>query len=139
MTEHKRTCVIGGGPAGIVSIKYVKEFSEVVCYEARSVCGGLWDISEDSGEEFNKDMGFPMQSIYEGLTGIVPVHHMHYKDLKPKENEGRSYFTREEFLQYLKDYMEKFDVEKHIKYGHYVSSVKKREGKWEVCANGVTE
>ena len=59
MTENKRTCIIGAGPTGIVSIKYCKQFSDVVCYEARSVSGGLWDISEESGEEFNKAMGVP--------------------------------------------------------------------------------
>ena len=64
---------------------------------------------------------------------------MHFKDLVPKIKEGTAFLTRLEFLQYLKDYMEKYELEKHIQYGSYVQAVTKRDEKWEVTVDGQIE
>ena len=44
---RKRVCIIGGGPAGIMTVSAIKDVAEVVVYERANDIGGQWADNTD--------------------------------------------------------------------------------------------
>jgi cation diffusion facilitator CzcD-associated flavoprotein CzcO len=69
LSALKQVCVIGAGTFGLISIKHIKESSELVgtVFEQTDRVGGLWHYLEDpKGKDVN---GLPVESaMYNELT-----------------------------------------------------------------------
>lgn len=63
----------------------------------------------------------------------LPKEIMAFRDFPFQQNIKESYIHSEEFLTYLKDYANHFDINKSIKFNHHVIRVRPIEDtKWEV-------
>ena len=51
ITNKPTTIVIGGGPCGFLSVRHLKEVSNVIAFEAKPDLGGLWLYSEKTDDE----------------------------------------------------------------------------------------
>ncbi|KAF5304249.1 hypothetical protein FQA39_LY09776 [Lamprigera yunnana] len=116
-----RLAIIGAGAAGIVSLKYALEAGfECECIEETETFGGTWNYTDKSGT--NK-FGFPIhRTMYKNLKTTVPKELMTFLDASYPTELLEYFLTQPQVLQYLTDYVNKFNLEKQIKY--YESVVK---------------
>jgi dimethylaniline monooxygenase (N-oxide forming) len=121
-----KICVIGAGAAGLSAIKNgVEHGCQVTCFELSDKVGGLWNLTDDFGEEVHS-------SMYHGLRTNLPIELMCYPDLPFPEQE-ESFVSSQEVLRYYQWYAGKFDLRKFVKFQHLVVRVRPlTDGKWEV-------
>lgn len=67
--DKKSVIVVGGGPSGILSVRYLSEHAElnVICFEGKDNLGGMWyldkydaldgQITDTSKNAFIRDFG----------------------------------------------------------------------------------
>ena len=69
----KSICVIGTGPAGLATLRYLSEkYSRIVAYETMEELGGLWVYSDKTG--IDRENGFPVHnSVYKNLRYVFIV------------------------------------------------------------------
>uniref|UniRef100_A0A0N4Z4Q7 Flavin-containing monooxygenase n=1 Tax=Parastrongyloides trichosuri TaxID=131310 RepID=A0A0N4Z4Q7_PARTI len=110
-----RVCIIGAGVSGLPSIKScLEEGFSVVCYEKTNDIGGLWNYRED----ISTDEGMVMKSTIVNTSKEI----MAYSDFPPPEEYPN--FMHNTYVQkYLRDYAEKFNLLKHIKFNSTVKKV----------------
>ena len=41
-TKKPKVCVIGAGISGLLALRHIKDFANIICYEMKSNVGGLW-------------------------------------------------------------------------------------------------
>lgn len=116
MTSKKKILVIGGGFAGIGSIKSLKEEGfEPVCYEKTSKYGGTWNYREET------PMGFP---------SIMPTTAInHSKEMGSLSNyvpdkSLPNYMRHHDLLKLITDIGEKYDCFRYITYNREVMKVR---------------
>ena len=123
----KKVCVIGSGPSGIVAIKeLLSEGHNVICYEKSSTFGGVF-----SGKGINSN------KTYDGMMLTISNYYMAFSDFPPED--GYKYWTGNEYLNYLKNYVHHFNIEKCIKYNTTVISAEQNDGKWIITTNTVID
>ncbi|WP_420601948.1 flavin-containing monooxygenase [Flagellimonas sp.] len=104
-----KVCVIGAGPSGLVAVKeLLNQNIQVVCYESEDSYGGAFRSIEKGGRS------------YDSLELTVSNYFMAYSDFMPDVKEERRFWTVSEYREYLKDYIDHFDLNSHICYSHKV-------------------
>ncbi|XP_058166043.1 flavin-containing monooxygenase 5-like [Dasypus novemcinctus] len=125
----KRIAVIGAGVSGLGAIKScLEEGLEPVCFERSSDIGGLWRYEEKT------EGGRP--SIYKSATSNTSKEMTAFSDyLFPDHHPN--YMHNSKIMEYLRMYVEHFQLMKHIQFLSKVCSVRKRSdfsstGQWDV-------
>ncbi len=49
MNALKKVVVIGAGPNGLIALKYLKDKTDIVCFESKSDIGGIWQYVVSNG------------------------------------------------------------------------------------------
>ncbi|RIA08514.1 dimethylaniline monooxygenase (N-oxide forming) [Flavobacteriaceae bacterium MAR_2010_72] len=109
--------VIGAGPGGIVATKELLEkgFNDVLCLEQSSELGGVFTRS------------------YDNLLLTSSVTFSMFSDFWVGEGKSHHFWTKEEAVEYWKNYAEHFKVTKQVRFNSKVESVVLNEDKtWQV-------
>jgi trimethylamine monooxygenase len=128
----KRVGIIGAGPSGLAQLRAFQsaaengeDIPEIVCYEAQSDWGGLWNYTWRTGVE---DSGFPCHgSMYRYLWSNGPKEGLEFADYTFDEHFGKeiaSYPPREVLFDYIKGRVEKAGVRDWIRFNNYVRDVR---------------
>uniref|UniRef100_H2YD45 Flavin-containing monooxygenase n=1 Tax=Ciona savignyi TaxID=51511 RepID=H2YD45_CIOSA len=130
----QRICVIGAGASGLTAIKCcIDEDLEPVCFEKSHDIGGLWRFEEEG----TSDGATVYRSTYINTSKEM----MAFSDFPPPK-EAANYFHNSKVMQYYRDYADKFNLLKHIKYKREVLSCKKMNdfestGNWFVTTKNL--
>lgn len=94
---RKKIFIIGAGPSGLVALKEVLEAGcfDPICVDAKSKIGGVFSVSYDE--------------LHTTTTNMF----MAFSDFPPKESIR--YWSKDEYIQYLNDYIDHFQLRKYIK------------------------
>ncbi|CAJ1944149.1 unnamed protein product [Sphenostylis stenocarpa] len=122
--QSKNVCVIGAGPAGIVTARELRrEGHEVVVLEQKHDIGGQWLYDPNVEQEEDPLGRNPWlkvhSSIYQSLRLMSPREVMGFTDfpfLVKKDRDPRRFPSHTEFFLYLKDFCEWFKVTEIIKF-----------------------
>jgi dimethylaniline monooxygenase (N-oxide forming) len=115
--------VIGAGASGIATAKcLIEDGHEVTVFERGNEVGGVWVFNHNQGRAFST------------------VHFQHSKYVSvfsdyPMSLESSEFPHHTEVLQYLNEYVDHFDLRKHIKFNTSVAKVKKTDDGWDVTIN----
>ena len=139
----KRVAIIGAGPCGLAQLRAFQsakeagaDIPEVVCYEAQSEWGGLWNYSWRTGTD---EAGFPNHgSMYRYLWSNGPKEGLEFADYSFEEHFGKqiaSYPPREVLFDYIQGRVKKAGVKDWICFNNRVRDVRETaDGKFEVTA-----
>jgi trimethylamine monooxygenase len=139
----KRVAIIGAGPCGLAQLRAFQsakeagaDIPEVVCYEAQSEWGGLWNYSWRTGTD---EAGFPNHgSMYRYLWSNGPKEGLEFADYSFEEHFGKqiaSYPPREVLFDYIQGRVKKAGVKDWIRFNNRVRDVRETaDGKFEVTA-----
>lgn len=111
----KKVFIIGAGPSGLVALKEMLEAGhEPLCVDAKKQIGGLFSVSYDE--------------LYTTTTNLF----LAFSDFPPKD--GLRYWTKEEYLRYLEDYVDHFGLRRYIKLNTAVKhcELDKDTGRWKI-------
>jgi len=111
----KKVFIIGAGPSGLVALKEMLEAGhDVVCVDAKKQIGGLFSVSYDE--------------LYTTTTNMF----LAFSDFPPKE--GLKYWSGDEYLRYLEDYVDHFGLRRYIKLNTAVKkcALDKHTGHWKI-------
>lgn len=138
-----RVAIIGAGPCGLAQLRAFQsakeagaDIPEVVCYEAQSEWGGLWNYSWRTGTD---EAGFPNHgSMYRYLWSNGPKEGLEFADYSFEEHFGKqiaSYPPREVLFDYIQGRVKKAGVRGWIRFNNRVRDVRETaDGKFEVTA-----
>ncbi len=124
-------CIIGGGWSGIYAGKYALENGlRPIVLERRSDIGGVWNYSDDPS------ITTVMKSTISSSSRLVTEASDFFMD----ESVGH-FMHHTDVMQYLRDYIQHFQLGPHIQLGASVQSVTKHDGQWLVtyCQHGRTK
>ncbi|XP_017771386.1 PREDICTED: senecionine N-oxygenase-like [Nicrophorus vespilloides] len=127
-----RIAIVGAGVSGLVSAKYCLAFGhEISVFEQTTNYGGCWNYTDEIGVDEN---GLPVHSaMYQNLKTNLPKEIMVFEGLQYSLDLTKSYIKQSDVLDYIQKYVEKFDLEPHIKYLKLVKKIKPHlETKWKV-------
>jgi dimethylaniline monooxygenase (N-oxide forming) len=125
----KRVAIIGAGVSGLPTIKHcLEEGLEPVCFEMRSDLGGLWNYVDTVVKG--------RSSVMERTVTVSSKETYCYSDF-PAPDNFPVFIPHRKFMEYLRLYAGRFDLEKHIRYNTEVVEVVqandfKSTGKWNV-------
>lgn len=127
--NHK-VCVIGAGCSGMVMIKCLKELEiDFDCFEKGSGIGGNWRYQNDNG----------MSSAYRSLHINTSRQMMAYSDF-PMPDDYPDYPHHSQILTYFEEYVDHFDLRKHITFNTGVADVSKHnDGSYSVTTDAGQE
>jgi len=138
-SRSKKVCVIGAGPAGLVSARELrKEGHKVVVLEQNEDVGGQWFYQPNVEEEdplgrssgsINGELKVH-SSIYSSLRLTSPREIMGYSDfpfLAKKGRDMRRFPGHKELWLYLKDFSEAFGLREMIRFNVRVEFVGEKE------------
>ncbi len=114
---RKRIGVIGAGPAGLVAVKELKETGhEVVAFDARPTLGGVF------------------ADAYAGLqltsSSLITSFGSYIRD---RDLDRPVLWQCDEYLQYLQEFAERFDLIPHYRFSTVVKSVRRAaDGGWRM-------
>ncbi|MCS7206174.1 MAG: NAD(P)-binding domain-containing protein [Leptospiraceae bacterium] len=99
-----KVCIIGAGASGITVAKAMKDLDiPFDCFEKGSDIGGNWRFGNDNG----------MSNIYKSLHINTHRDRMQYADF-PMPKSYPDFPGHELILKYFQDYVDHFDLRKHI-------------------------
>jgi cation diffusion facilitator CzcD-associated flavoprotein CzcO len=102
--------VIGAGPSGLVATKeLLEEGHRVVCFEDAAQEGGLFEPGHGVS--------------YPDLKLTVSQYFMAFSSLPPPLEEARDYWSREQYLSYLRRFVAVFGLRDHLRFRTNVSDV----------------
>ena len=139
----KRVAIIGAGPSGLAQLRAFQsaaekgaDIPEIVCFEAQSDWGGLWNYSWRTGTD---EAGDPNHgSMYRYLWSNGPKEGLEFADYSFEEHFGKqiaSYPPREVLFDYIKGRVEKANVRSWIRFNNRVRDVRELDdGTFEVTA-----
>ncbi|KAK3335941.1 hypothetical protein B0T19DRAFT_408030 [Cercophora scortea] len=114
-----RVAVIGAGPSGLVTLKYLKTAHqyfpmlkpiEAMLFESESTVGGVFS-----------------QRVYEDAELVSSRFLTSFSDFRPNEDEP-DFLSAEKYAQYLRGYCDHFDLWPDINLSTRVVSVRRRPG-----------
>lgn len=116
-----RVCIIGAGVSGLAAIKScLDEELEPTCIESAKEIGGVWRYTPTYGVDDVNDGG---PGVYDGLKMNTSKHMSSFSDFPPPEDDTDLFLSREDFLKYLQDYADKFNLYQHIRFQSKVSKI----------------
>ncbi|NWV00222.1 FMO1 monooxygenase, partial [Upupa epops] len=124
-----RVAVVGAGVSGLTATKCcLDEGLEPTCFEQSQDLGGLWRYTE------NIEARRP--SLYPSVISNTSKEMSAFSDF-PYPEDFPVFLPNAQLLDYLRHYAEHFGLQKHIKFGTTVMSIRKRPdfpttGQWEV-------
>ncbi len=125
----KRFAVIGAGAAGLCAAKHLVESGiDVTIFEIGSQIGGLWVYENDNGRS----------SAYRSLHINSEARVSSYRDF-PFSLDAPPYPDHAEMKQYFRDYAERFDLVRRIRFNSRVESVAPGPGGLIVRLDGGAE
>lgn len=117
-----RICIIGAGISGIAAVRALQKTGlPFVCFEAGSEPGGLWNFRNDNG----------MSKIYQSLHMNTSRDRSSFSDL-PMPDDYPDFPHHTLVLDYLQEYINRFDLRPFIRFRHSVESVSPIEGGYSV-------
>ncbi|CAK1553888.1 unnamed protein product [Leptosia nina] len=127
---NPRVCIIGAGLAGLTTGKNLQdEGIDFTILEATSNFGGTWRYEPRVGFYEN---GLPVfTSMYKHLRTNLPKPTMELKGF-PIPSNIPSFPTWDVYYDYIRKYVQHFQIEKHIKFQHYVIKVSRINNVWRV-------
>lgn len=132
MSQRKlKIGIIGAGVGGLCTAKYAIESGHsVVLFEQTSTIGGTWNYTDNVGvDEFGLEIH---TSMYHGLRTNLPKEIMRFSDFPFQKDIPESYIRSDEYLDYLKSYVDHFELLKYIKFNNYVVRVRPIDAsQWE--------
>lgn len=109
----KRVCVVGAGPSGLVTVKELLEKGhDVTCYERSPKEGGVFCKTSKCSV-----------IAYDSLILTVSNYFMAFSGLPPAIHEGRRFWSRREYEEYLQKYTDTFGLRQHLKFNSTVLKV----------------
>ncbi|KAK5649035.1 hypothetical protein RI129_003927 [Pyrocoelia pectoralis] len=126
-----KIAIIGAGVSGVISLKYAKESGhECDVFEQTGELGGTWVYSDEYGIDKN---GMPTyRNMYKGLVTNSPKELMTFLDFQYPPDVKDSFITQKQTLDYIHDFVRKFDLERHIQYYTCVKRVEPNDDQWTV-------
>lgn len=117
-----KVCVVGAGPCGLTTIKqFIDEGHDVVCFDKNADVGGIWLRHEGDGDRMK---------AYDDLYLTISMKLMAYSDF-PFTGD-RKFYSRGEYLDYLKAYADRFGLREHIRLSSEVTDVQQVSDRWVV-------
>ncbi len=111
-----KTCIIGAGISGIAAMRALQKADlPFVCYEAGSAIGGLWRLDNDNG----------MSHIYASLHTNTSKDRSGFPEF-PMPVDYPDFPSHRQVLQYLDDFVDRFELSDPIRFQHRVEHVGKR-------------
>jgi len=114
--------IVGAGPSGLAALKEMREAGlDAIIVDSRSTFGGVF--APDSGVTF------------EGLNLTISNIFMSYSDFPAHDvDKGVKYWSQAEYFEYMRLYVEHFQLEQHIKLETTVDHAhfNTQSGLWEV-------
>ncbi|WP_375175361.1 flavin-containing monooxygenase [Pseudooceanicola sp.] len=108
-----RTCIIGAGSSGVTVAKSLKALGEEFdIYEKGSQIGGMWRYENDNGQS----------SCYASLHIDTSRPNLGYSDF-PIDPSMPDFLSHRQFLKYLEDYADAFDIPRHVTFKTRVTAV----------------
>jgi len=124
-----KVCVIGAGPAGLTTIKQLRdEGHEVVCFEKNANIGGIWYRHGGDEDEMK---------VYDGLILTISRKLMGFSDFMVPG--PRRFFDYKGYLEYLEQYADKYKLRDVIKFNTTVEQVRKIGNEWRVTVSSHRE
>ncbi len=115
--NNKTVCVIGAGSAGITTIKQlIDEGHQPTCYEKASGPGGAFYNNSTTNSS----------RVYDNTYLTISNYHMSFSDMPPQGH--RRHWHHTEYQKYLVEYINKFDLNKHINYSHQILKTQMIDG-----------
>lgn len=117
----KHICVIGAGSSGLVVMKELTKLGhKVTCFESLPAIGGVYVKS--------------YQNTILTTSSLLTA----WSDHSDGKEDQPKFWTAEEYIQYMNNFADKFDLFKKIRFSHDVLMVKKckESGKWMVTVKG---
>ena len=109
ITMKKKVCVVGAGLSGLVTVKeLIDEGHNVFCYEK----------SEEIGGVFRKKL----TPYYQSLHLTVSNHFMAFSSF-PAKDKNRKFWSAAEYFNYLKSFVECFNLSRCIYLNHQVEDI----------------
>ncbi|NXT25874.1 FMO1 monooxygenase, partial [Syrrhaptes paradoxus] len=124
-----RVAVVGAGISGLTSTKCcLDEGLEPTCFEQSKDIGGLWRYTEH--------IEASRPSLYPSVVSNTSKEMSAFSDF-PYPEDFPVFLPNARLLEYLRRYTEHFGLQKHIKFGTTVVSIRKRRdfattGQWDV-------
>ncbi|UTY57069.1 NAD(P)/FAD-dependent oxidoreductase [Massilia sp. erpn] len=117
--QKMKVCVIGSGNAGLVTIKeLLDEGHDVICYEQNPEEGGNFRAHAGS---------------YQSLRLTITQKVMCYSSMPSASHEAPTFWTRHQYLDYLRRFADKFVLRPHIHFNSKVHNVKRlSDGRYQV-------
>ncbi|CEG41973.1 flavin-binding monooxygenase-like protein [Plasmopara halstedii] len=124
MMEKVQVGIIGGGAAGIITAKCLRDLGhEVVVFEKADYVGGLW--------KYDKSPDAPSSVIYKSLHTNLPTSIMQLGEF-PFHNGVPSFPSHVDVLSYVQNYSKHFKVDSCVRFKSEVMKLTKRSNKWNV-------
>ncbi len=115
-------CIIGAGWSGIYACKYALENGLTpIVLERRSDLGGVWNYSDDP------TVTTVMKSTISSSSRMVTEASDFFMD----ESVGH-FMHHKEVIEYLRDYIDHFNLENHLHYRCNVTQVRKLADRWQI-------
>src|SRR4051794_4084897 len=108
-----RVCVVGAGVSGLTALKEVlEEGHSAVCLERENVPGGV----------------FTTGVAYDPLQLTISQYFMAYSSFPPPLEEERRCWFRQEYVDYLERFRQRFGLDQHIHLNCAVETVSREAG-----------
>lgn len=118
--DERPVAVIGAGPSGLASLKNLVDLGiPCVGYESHGDVGGIWDIEN------------PRSSVYDNTHTITSREVTGFSDL-PMDRALPTYPRHDQVRGYLRQYAERFDLIRRIRFGSDVTDVERLPDGWRV-------
>ena len=119
----QRICVVGAGPAGLVTTKTLKAAGlEVDCFEMSSVVGGHWVLDNPNERS----------AAYESLRANTSKKISRFSDFEMPA-DWPHFPPREHLREWFERYVDHFGLRKAIHTDHEVTSARPERVGWSVC------
>ncbi|EEY69261.1 flavin-binding monooxygenase-like protein [Phytophthora infestans T30-4] len=122
--QSVRVGVIGGGAAGIITAKCLRDVGhEVVVFEKSGNLGGVWKYDEAADAQSSV--------LYKSLHTNLPTAIMQLKEF-PFQKGVPSFPSHADVLTYLQNYSKHYEVDKFVRLNSAVTSLSKVSGQWKI-------
>ncbi|KAG7402321.1 Flavin-containing monooxygenase FMO GS-OX1 [Phytophthora boehmeriae] len=123
----KRVGIIGGGAAGIITAKCLREVGhDVVVFEKAGNVGGVWKYDESADAASSV--------LYKSLHTNLPTSIMQLKDLEFQDGVS-SFPSHTEVLTYLRRYSKHFQVDDVVRLNSAVTGLSRVSDKWKISVS----
>ncbi|KAI9908535.1 hypothetical protein PsorP6_004254 [Peronosclerospora sorghi] len=118
-----RVGIVGGGAAGIITAKCLREVGhEVIVFEKAANVGGVWKYDETPDS--------PSSVLYKSLRTNLPTSIMQLPEF-PFQKGVASFPCHVDVLKYLQSYSNHYGIDKNVLLNSEVKIISKKAGKWK--------